>query len=28
MMGGSLLVMGMEGKGSVNYGAFVDPPLS
>ncbi len=26
MMGGSLLVMGMEGKGAVNYGAFVDPP--
>jgi chemotaxis protein MotA len=26
MMGGSLLVMGMEGKGAVNYGAFIDPP--
>jgi len=26
MMGGSLLVMGMEGKGSVNYAAFIDPP--
>ena len=26
MMAGSLLVMGMEGKGGVNYGAFIDPP--
>jgi chemotaxis protein MotA len=26
MMGGSLLVMGMEGKGSVNYLSFIDPP--
>ena len=26
MMAGSLLVMGMEGKGSVNYAAFIDPP--
>jgi chemotaxis protein MotA len=26
MMGGSLLVMGLEGKGAVNYGAFIDPP--
>ncbi len=26
MMGGSLLVMGLEGKGAVNYGVFIDPP--
>lgn len=26
MMAGSLLVMGMEGKGSVNYASFIDPP--
>ncbi len=26
MMAGSLLIMGMEGKGSVNFAAFIDPP--
>jgi chemotaxis protein MotA len=26
MMGGSLLVMGLEGKGAVNYGVFIDAP--
>src|SRR5580692_9684741 len=26
MMAGSLVVMGMEGKGSVNYASFIDQP--
>ncbi len=26
MMGGSLLLMGLEGKGAVNFGAFIDLP--
>ncbi len=26
MMGGSLIIMGAEGKGNINFAAFVDPP--